>query len=211
MAELVDALLSGSSAHKAWRFESSSGHHLTVPNLIAPIGIPSFSAQRSCIHGLTGLSPLLPVRQEAAHGRHQNQAAQRRSSGGLEVSRTALQSTPRRSASIRIATGSASSSSRAATAPPISCSSTAKTTRAPRFKALLEDPKTLKIFHFARFDLAVLEKYLGVAVAPIYCTKIASKLVRTYTDRHGLKDLCAELAGVELSKQQQSSDWGAAD
>ncbi len=80
---------------------------------------------------------------------------------------------------------------------------------APNLKALLADPKCLKIFHFARFDLAVLEKYLNVSVAPFYCTKIASKLVRTYTDRHGLKDLCAELAGVELSKQQQSSDWGA--
>lgn len=80
---------------------------------------------------------------------------------------------------------------------------------APRLKALLADPKLLKIFHFARFDLAVLEKYLGVETAPIYCTKIASKLVRTYTDRHGLKDLCSELLGIELSKQQQSSDWGA--
>ncbi len=80
---------------------------------------------------------------------------------------------------------------------------------APRLKALLKDPKILKIFHFARFDVAVLEKYLGVETAPLYCTKIASKLVRTYTDRHGLKDLCSELLGVELSKQQQSSDWGA--
>jgi ribonuclease D len=82
---------------------------------------------------------------------------------------------------------------------------------APRLKALLKDPKILKIFHFARFDIAVLEKYLGVETAPVYCTKIASKLVRTYTDRHGLKDLCAELLGIELSKQQQSSDWGAKD
>jgi ribonuclease D len=82
---------------------------------------------------------------------------------------------------------------------------------APRLKALLKDPKITKIFHFARFDVAVLEKYLGVDTAPVYCTKIASKLVRTYTDRHGLKDLCAELLGVELSKQQQSSDWGAAE
>lgn len=82
---------------------------------------------------------------------------------------------------------------------------------APRLKALLTDAGVTKIFHFARFDVAILEKYLGVAVAPIYCTKIASKLVRTYTDRHGLKDLCAELAGVELSKQQQSSDWAAVD
>lgn len=82
---------------------------------------------------------------------------------------------------------------------------------APNLKALLTDPKTLKIFHFARFDVAVLEKYLGVMTAPVYCTKIASKLARTYTDRHGLKDLCAELAGVELSKQQQSSDWAAAE
>ena len=80
---------------------------------------------------------------------------------------------------------------------------------APRLKALLTDPTVLKIFHFARFDIAVLEQYLGVETSPIYCTKIASKLVRTYTDRHGLKDLAGELLGVELSKQQQSSDWGA--
>ena len=82
---------------------------------------------------------------------------------------------------------------------------------APRLKALLADETLLKIFHFARFDIAVIEKYLGVATTPIYCTKIASKLVRTYTDRHGLKDLVAELLGIELSKQQQSSDWAAAD
>ncbi|MBN9259270.1 MAG: ribonuclease D, partial [Hyphomicrobium sp.] len=80
---------------------------------------------------------------------------------------------------------------------------------APRLKALLTDPGITKIFHFARFDVAVREQYLGVVTAPIYCTKIASKLVRTYTDRHGLKDLCHELLGVELSKQQQSSDWAA--
>jgi ribonuclease D len=82
--------------------------------------------------------------------------------------------------------------------------------KAPRLKALLADPKTLKIFHFARFDVAVLETYLGVVTAPLYCTKIASKLVRTYTDKHGLKDLASELIGLEMSKQQQSSDWGAA-
>jgi ribonuclease D len=82
---------------------------------------------------------------------------------------------------------------------------------APNLKALLTDPKVLKVFHFARFDIAVLEKHLGVKTNPIYCTKIVSKLVRTYTDRHGLKDLVGELAGVELSKQQQSSDWGATD
>lgn len=80
---------------------------------------------------------------------------------------------------------------------------------APRLKALLADPALLKIFHFARFDIAVLKQYLGVETTPIYCTKIASKLARTYTDRHGLKDLVGELLGVELSKQQQSSDWGA--
>jgi len=81
---------------------------------------------------------------------------------------------------------------------------------APRLKALLSDDRVLKIFHFARFDVAVLSKYLGVTVTPVYCTKIASKLVRTYTDRHGLKDITSELLGIELSKQQQSSDWGAA-
>jgi ribonuclease D len=80
---------------------------------------------------------------------------------------------------------------------------------APRLKALLADPSILKIFHFARFDLGMLERYLGVTTAPVYCTKIASKLARTYTDRHGLKDLCSELLGIDLSKQQQSSDWGA--
>ncbi len=80
---------------------------------------------------------------------------------------------------------------------------------APRLKALLTDPDVLKIFHYARFDIAVLQKYLRVETAPLYCTKIASKLVRTYTDRHGLKDLAGELLGVEISKQQQSSDWAA--
>lgn len=80
---------------------------------------------------------------------------------------------------------------------------------APNLKKLMTDPDVLKIFHFARFDVAVMKHYLGVDTAPLYCTKIASKLVRTYTDRHGLKDLCAELAGVTLDKQQQSSDWGA--
>lgn len=81
---------------------------------------------------------------------------------------------------------------------------------APNLKALLADPKVLKIFHFARFDLAALKRYLGVMPMPVYCTKVASKLARTFTDRHGLKDLCREILGVEMSKQQQSSDWGAA-
>ncbi len=80
---------------------------------------------------------------------------------------------------------------------------------APHLKALLEAPNVLKIFHFARFDIAAFQHWLGVETRPIYCTKIASKLCRTYTDRHGLKDVTRELAGVELSKQQQSSDWGA--
>jgi len=79
----------------------------------------------------------------------------------------------------------------------------------PNLKALLADPAREKIFHFARFDVAVLLRDLGVETAPVFCTKIASKLVRTYTDRHGLKDVAREIAGVELSKQQQSSDWAA--
>lgn len=83
--------------------------------------------------------------------------------------------------------------------------------RAPRLRALLEDASVLKIFHFARFDVAVFMEWLEVATASIYCTKIASKLSRTYTDRHGLKDVVREIVGVELSKQQQSSDWGAAE
>ncbi len=81
---------------------------------------------------------------------------------------------------------------------------------APNLKALLTNPDVLKIFHFGRFDIAVLRHYLGAVPYPVYCTKIAAKLVRTFTDRHGLKDLCRELLGVEISKQQQTSDWGQA-
>ncbi|MBW8785019.1 MAG: ribonuclease D [Novosphingobium sp.] len=80
---------------------------------------------------------------------------------------------------------------------------------APNLKAVLADPARIKLYHFARFDLAAIEYYLGVTAAPVFCTKIASKLIRTYTDRHGLKDLVRELLGKEISKQQQSSDWGA--
>ena len=81
--------------------------------------------------------------------------------------------------------------------------------KAPRLAALLADPKVLKLFHFGRFDIAVLEHALGVRCEPVYCTKIAAKLTRTFTDKFGLKDLCKELLGVDLSKQQQTSDWGA--
>jgi ribonuclease D len=85
----------------------------------------------------------------------------------------------------------------------------AKNPQAPRLKAVLEDPAVLKIFHFARFDVAVLKHSLGIQTAPLYCTKIASKIARTYTDRHGLKDLLRELMGIDANKQQQSSDWGS--
>ena len=81
---------------------------------------------------------------------------------------------------------------------------------APNLKRLLADPGVLKIFHFGRFDIAMFLLHLGVVTSPVYCTKIASKLVRTYTDRHGLKDLVKDVLGVDLSKTQQSSDWGAA-
>jgi ribonuclease D len=80
---------------------------------------------------------------------------------------------------------------------------------APNLQKLLADPAILKIFHFARFDLATLQHYLGVMAAPVYCTKIASRIARTYTDKHGLKDLAREVLGIDLSKQQQLSDWGA--
>jgi ribonuclease D len=80
---------------------------------------------------------------------------------------------------------------------------------APNLIRMLGDPATTKLFHFARFDIAILLKHLGVLTRPVYCTKVASKLVRTFTDKHGLKELAKELLGVELSKQQQSSDWGA--
>jgi len=80
---------------------------------------------------------------------------------------------------------------------------------APRLKAVLSDPNRLKLYHFARFDLGIMSKYLGIVAAPLYCTRTASRLVRTYTDRHGLKDLVKELLGHDLSKQQQTSDWGA--
>src|SRR6185437_15689306 len=80
---------------------------------------------------------------------------------------------------------------------------------APNLKRILTDPAVLKLYHFARFDLAVMRRYLGVMAAPVYCTRTASKLARTYTDKHGLKDLVKELLDTDLSKQQQSSDWGA--
>lgn len=80
---------------------------------------------------------------------------------------------------------------------------------APNLKRLLTDPEVTKLFHFARFDVAVMQAYLGIVCQPVYCTKVASKLVRTFTDKHGLKDLCKDLLGIDLSKQQQSSDWGA--
>ena len=82
---------------------------------------------------------------------------------------------------------------------------------APRLAALMTEQAVTKLFHFARFDLTTMKRHLGIDVGPVYCTKIASKMTRTYTDRHGLKDLCRDLLGVELSKQQQSSDWGAED
>jgi ribonuclease D len=81
---------------------------------------------------------------------------------------------------------------------------------APNLRRLLTDPGIVKIFHFGRFDIAVLKRYLGITTAPVYCTKIASRLARTFTDRHSLKEICKELLGIELSKQQQSSDWGSA-
>ena len=79
----------------------------------------------------------------------------------------------------------------------------------PRLQALLTDENVTKLFHFARFDLAAIQRYLGVVCGPVYCTKIASRLARTFTDRHSLKDLCRELLGIDISKQQQTSDWGA--
>jgi ribonuclease D len=84
-------------------------------------------------------------------------------------------------------------------------------TRAPNLARLLEDPATLKLFHFGRFDIAAMYHAFGALAAPVFCTKIASKLVRTYTDRHGLKNLCQEMLNIDISKQQQSSDWGASD
>lgn len=84
-------------------------------------------------------------------------------------------------------------------------------TEAPNLCAMLEDPDVLKLFHFGRFDIAAMLNAFGVLTAPVYCTKIASKLIRTYTDRHGLKYLLQELLGVDISKQQQMSDWGAAE
>jgi ribonuclease D len=80
---------------------------------------------------------------------------------------------------------------------------------APNLKALLADPERLKLYHFARFDIGIMQAYLGIMAAPLYCTRTASRLVRTYTERHGLKDLVKELLNIDLSKQQQTSDWGA--
>ena len=120
-------------------------------------------------------------------------------------------STPKPWGSMSTATGCAWCSFRPATAPPTWCRFRANVADAPNLKRLLADAKLLKIFHFARFDLGMLYKAFGVMPEPVYCTKIASRLARTYTDKHGLKDLVREVLGQDLSKQQQSSDWGAAE
>ena len=118
-------------------------------------------------------------------------------------------SIPRPWGSTPTATGCAWCSSRPATARPTSVQIPPGGAGAPNLKRLLGDPAIVKIFHFARFDLAALYQHLGVMAEPVYCTKIASRLARTYTDKHGLKDLAREVLGVDLSKQQQFSDWGA--
>ena len=82
---------------------------------------------------------------------------------------------------------------------------------APNLRKVLNDPRSIKIFHFARFDIAAIKAYLGITCSPVFCTRIASRLTRTYTEKHGLKDICAELLGIEISKQQQQSDWANAE
>ena len=82
---------------------------------------------------------------------------------------------------------------------------------APNLRKVLNDPKSIKIFHFARFDIAAIKAYLDIICSPVFCTRIASRLTRTYTEKHGLKDICAELLGIEISKQQQQSDWASAE
>ena len=164
---------------RAWKFESSPGHHSRFLKRSRSIMRPPRSA--------TELEPA-PISElyqgDLPPGRF---AGARRSP-----------STPRRSGSTPIATGSAWCSSRPATAAPRSCSSKASYD-APELKRLLADESVLKLFHFGRFDMAVLKHYFGVMPRPVYCTKVASKLARTFTDRHGLKDLCRELLGIELS------------
>ena len=118
-------------------------------------------------------------------------------------------STPRRWGSIHGATDFVWCSSRRATAAPTWSRSPQDLKQAPNLVSLLSDPNRTKIFHYARFDIAVLKHRFGVVTGPVWCTKIASKLARTYTDRHGLKDLARELINVDMNKQQQSSDWGA--
>ena len=124
------------------------------------------------------------------------------------TSATSWPSIPRPWACIPAATGCASCSSRPATARAHLVQLAPGEYAAPNLRRLLADPARLKLFHYARFDLAVLRRYLEVDCGPVYCTKIASELVRTYTDRHGLKDLVRELLGIELDKGEQSSDWG---
>ena len=125
------------------------------------------------------------------------------------ISARSSPSTPRRWGSKSAATAYAWCSSRAATEPPRSCRSRRARSARPISKRCSPMRSVLKLFHFGRFDIAMMCHAFGVMAAPVYCTKIASKLARTYTDRHGLKDLTRELLGVEISKQQQSSDWGA--
>ena len=144
-----------------------------------------------------------PVREPYDHP-----SAPRRSARPFALQGGRWRSIPRPWGSTPTATGCAWCSSRPATAPPTWCRC-CPAHGAPNLTRLLADAGILKIFHFARFDLGVLQQALGVMPAPVYCTKIASRLARTYTDKHGLKDLVREVLGIDLSKQQQMSDWGA--
>ena len=172
MAELVDALASGASDHKSWKFESSSGHQV------------NFKEARLVIFEHKGdLPDNLGLEGDIA----------------IDTETLGLKNNRDRLCVLQISNGDDNIHL---------IKFDFGQYDAPNLKKLLSNPRSTKLFHYARFDIAVIYKYLGILIQNIYCTKIASKLARTYAESHGLKDLCRELIGVQISKQQQSSYWG---
>ena len=202
MAELVDALVSGTSTARCGGSSPLLGTSLRCAAVKTPrlMLVRAASTWQAIGAKRTDESDIMKIRL------HKGDLPD-----GLDLGRSdCCRHRDPRPQSAR-ATGSASCSCRPAMAARISCSSPATSMRRPISSACSADPNVLKLYHFARFDLATLRRYLGVLSGPVYCTRTASKLARTYTDKHGLKDLVKELLDIDLSKQQQSSDWGARD
>ena len=193
MAKLVDALASGASEPSSWKFESSPGHHFYLSSRQDQKGAIvsgknySYVLHKNDLPNDLVLGPVVAVDSETmglSHYRDRLCLVQLSDGNGVAH---LVQLSP-----LMMGEGNGARHS-------------------PNLVTLLGDPNRLKLFHFARFDIAALYKHFGVVTRPVFCTKIASRLARSFTDKHGLKDLCKDVLNVEISKMQQSSDWGAAN